>query len=215
MNNYLPLLKAYLKNNRHFWFALYIPVLIMLFVAVERLVPEDAEYWVSYISLDDAIPFWEVFVVPYCLWFPYLIGTGLFLMFTDKEGFLKFMAFVITGFTVSLLFCALVPNGQNLRPAAFERENVFIWLLGRIYAADTCTNVFPSMHVMGCAATAAAAFRSEKMRRFRLTSLVLAVLISASTVLVKQHSLLDVIGGAVLGTVLYLCIYVIPRARRR
>ena len=208
-------LKDFLKDNRHFWLSLYVPVFLVLFFTVERLVPEDTAYWVSYISFDDAIPFWEVFVVPYCLWYPWLLATGLFLMFTDKDGFLKYMTFIIAGFTVSLLFCALVPNGQNLRPARFERENVFIRLLGRIYAVDTCTNVFPSIHVVGCIAGAGAAFRSEKMRRFRLLSLLLAVLISASTVLVKQHSLLDVIGGAALGTILYLFIYVIPWARRR
>ena len=208
-------MKDFLQNNRHFWLALYVPVFLVLFFAVERLVPEDAEYWVSHMALDDAIPFWEVFVVPYCLWYPYLVGTGLFLMFTDRDGFLKYMTFIIAGFTVSLLFCALVPNGQNLRPASFERENVFTWLLGKIYVVDTCTNVFPSIHVVGCLAAAEAAFRSEKMRRFRFTSLLLAVLISASTVLVKQHSLLDVIGGAVLGTILYLLTYVIPWVRRR
>ena len=215
MKKCFTLFKTYLQNNRHCWLALYVPVFLVLFFTVERLVPEDAEYWVSYLSLDDAIPLWEVFVIPYCLWYPYLVGTGLFLMFTDKDGFLKYMTFIIAGFTVSLLFCALVPNGQNLRPAFFERDNVFTWLLGRIYIVDTCTNVFPSIHVVGCLAAADAAFRSEKMRRFRFVSLLLAVLISASTVLVKQHSLLDVIGGAVLGTVLYFFIYVVPWVRRR
>ena len=215
MKKCFTLFKTYLQNNRHCFLALYVPVFIVLFFMVERLVPEDAEYWASYIWLDDVIPFWEVFVIPYCLWYPYLVVTGLFLMFTDKDGFLKYMTFIIVGFTISLIFCALVPNGQNLRPAFFERENVFTWLLGRIYIVDTSTNVFPSIHVVGCLAAADAAFRSEKMRRFRFVSLLLAVLISASTVLVKQHSLLDVIGGAVLGTVLYFLIYVVPWVRRR
>ena len=64
MKKYFSLFKAYLQNNRHCFLALYVPVFIVMFFTVERLVPEDAEYWVSYIWLDDAIPFWEVFVIP-------------------------------------------------------------------------------------------------------------------------------------------------------
>ena len=46
MKKYFSLVKTYLQNNRHFWLALYVPVFLVLFFTVERLVPEDAAYWV-------------------------------------------------------------------------------------------------------------------------------------------------------------------------
>ena len=208
-------LKAYIKANPHVLILLYIPVYLLSYVTVEHLVPSDCDYWVSWMPLDDKIPFIDWFVVPYCMWYPFLIGVGLFLMVKDVPNFKKYAVFLITGFTICLAFCAIVPNGQNLRPERFERETVFTWVISKIYAADTNTNVFPSMHVVGMLAGLAAAMNSSAMKRLRLPVAVLAVLVSASTVFIKQHSFLDVIGGAALCLPLYICIYTIPKLRAR
>lgn len=208
-------LRDYIRRNPHVWLVLYVPVFLILYFTVETLVPSDGDYWVSYMPLDDHIPFAEAFVVPYCLWYPYLIATGLLLMIKDRDNFLKYMYFIMAGFTASLLFCLIVPNGQNLRPDSFERDNIFTVLLSLIYAADTNTNVFPSMHIIGCIAGTVAAFHSRCMVKLRWPSLILALLISASTVLIKQHSFLDIIGGVAFGAVLYILIYIVPKRRRK
>lgn len=206
-------LRQFLRHNPHAYLALYVPVFLVLFFTVEALVPADADYWVSYTRLDDYIPFVPAFIVPYCAWFPYLIATGLYLMVRDRENFLCYMYFIMAGFSAALVFCLLVPNGQNLRPEAFETENIFTRLTGLIYAADTNTNVFPSMHVIGCGAAVCAAFKSPAMRRLRASSLLLSLLICASTVLIKQHSALDILGAAVFIAPLYIFIYVLPKKR--
>ena len=66
------------------------------------------------------------------------------------------------------------------------------------------------MHVIGCAAAVCAAFKSAEMRRYRAPWLILSLLICASTVLIKQHSVLDIIGAAAFVVPLYICIYIIP-----
>ena len=208
-------LRRFLRLNPHAYLALYVPIFMLMFFTVEALVPSDADYWVSYTLLDDYIPFVPAFVLPYCMWYPYLIGTGIFLMLRDRENFLRYMYFIMAGFTSALLFCLLVPNGQDLRPTVFVQDNVFTQLISLIYAADTNTNVFPSMHVIGCAAAVFAAFKSVEMSRLRVPSLILSLFICASTVLIKQHSVLDVIGAAVFVTPLYALIYVLPRLKRR
>ena len=207
--------RTVLKQNPHCLFALYIPVFVIMFFTLEALVPSDCDYWVSHMPLDDRIPFVPAFVLPYCAWYPYLILTGFYLMLRDKPRFLDYMRFIVWGFTAAMAFCLLVPNGQDLRPAGFETDNFFTRLISLIYAADTNTNVFPSMHVIGCAGAVFAAFRSPAMRRGRWASLILALLICASTVLIKQHSFLDVLGALAFIAPLYIAVYVLPKKKER
>lgn len=208
-------IKEYVRRNPHCWLALYLPAYLLMFFAVERLVPEDADYWLSYLPIDDSIPFLEGFVIPYCCWFPLVIGTGLYLMFTDADGFRKYVYFIMIGFTGTLVFCMLSPNGQALRPTVFPRDNILTRLVGLLYAADTPTNVFPSMHVIGAVAASIACFYSEKLKKLRFPVLALSVLITASTVFIKQHSILDVFGGLAVCIPLYFLIYHKPERRTR
>ena len=107
----------------------------------------------------------------------------------------------------SLLFCLVFPNGQDLRPAVFPRENVFTMLVARIYASDTNTNVLPSMHVIGSVAACIGAWYSRALRRWFPLVLVVAVLIILSTVFVKQHSILDIFAGLLVCLPLWWLIY--------
>jgi membrane-associated phospholipid phosphatase len=200
-------LRALLKAHPEYWYVLFVPAYLLCFAVVERLVPSDADYWVSYCRLDDFIPFCEVFVIPYCMWYPLLLTVGLVLMFRDVPAFRRYMYFLILGCGISLLICAVFPNGQDLRPQPFPRENFFTWLLGLIYAADTNTNVLPSMHVVGCAAAAAGVLHSEKKRRLFPPVLVVSVLICLSTVFVKQHSILDLFAGIALSAPIWWLLY--------
>ena len=51
-------------------YAIYVPIYIGLFFVVEKLVPESTDYWVSYMFLDDYIPFREEFIIFYYMWYP-------------------------------------------------------------------------------------------------------------------------------------------------
>lgn len=201
--------KPYLlrKENRYLWYILILPVFLVVFFAEELLVKGD--YWVSYIPLDDIIPFCEYFIIPYLIWFPFLFGTGLFLLLRDHEGFKKYMSFIGLGFFTVSLFFLIFPNGQNLRPESFERSNIFTWALGLIYTVDDNMNVLPSMHVIGAAAAASAICMTKeiKSRPLKISSVLLAVLISVSTTFVKQHSALDVITAIPVAALIFLVLY--------
>ena len=197
-----------MKAHPEYWYILFIPAYLFCFFLVERLVPADADYWVSYLPLDDHIPFLESFVVPYCLWYPLLLFLGFGLLILDVPELKRYIRFLVIGFGFSLLFCLIFPNGQDLRPLPFARHNCFTWLLGRVYAADTNTNVLPSMHVIGCVAAACAVFRTRSaMRRWRWPVLILSVLICCSTVLVKQHSILDIFAALAVCIPIWFLLY--------
>lgn len=187
-----------LRANRHWWLLLYVPFYLTWFFILERLITSD--YWACYLPIDDWIPFWEGFVVPYVLWYPFMIAMGLYLLFRDIPAFVRYMWFLIFGFTFCLVFYMVVPNGQDLRPDTFARDNLLVQLVQRLYSVDTNTNVFPSMHVVGSVAVAYAVFDSDRLRNgwLRAGTVLLAAVISVSILFVKQHSALDLIGALVL-----------------
>ena len=196
-----------MKEHPEYWYILFLPGFLLCFFLVEKLVPSDCDYWVSHCRLDDYIPFLEIFVIPYCLWYPLLFCVGIYLMLTDPPELRRYAWFLIIGCGLSLLICLLFPNGQDLRPASFEHENFCTWLLGKIYAADTNTNVLPSMHVVGAFAAAVASRRSRKLRRWSPLVIAVAVLICISTVFVKQHSMLDIFAGILLALPIWWALY--------
>ena len=179
------------ENYRHLWLLSIWVVYLVLFYVIEHVVTDD--YWVSYLPLDDKIPFCAGFILPYCLWHPLLALMTAYLAFYDAENFKRFMAFIGIGFITTGIFCLIFPNGQDLRVSEFARETVCTKLVRLIYAADTNTNVLPSMHVIGCGALIAACFHTPSLRKRHLhwVMLPLGLLISISTVFVKQHSILD------------------------
>lgn len=208
-------LRAYLKENPHLYYILFVPAFLLCFFSLESYIGPEQDYWSVYSPLDEHIPFIEYFVLPYYLWYPLLFSTGLILLLRDIPAFKKYMLFLIISFGGALLICLLVPNGQDLRPESFPRSNIFSSLVGLMYSMDTNTNVFPSMHVLGSVAAAAAVFKSEKTQALRPLWLLLAILISASTVFIKQHSILDVLGALVLALPIYMALYFRGRGEKK
>ncbi len=201
-------------NYRHFWLLSIWVVYLVLFFIIEHVVTDN--YWVSYLPLDDKIPFCEYFIIPYCMWHPLLALMTAYLAFFDAGNFKRYMAFIGIGFLTTGIFCLLFPNGQDLRVTAFPRENFCSWLVRLVYAADTNTNVLPSMHVIGCGALIAACFHTPSLRKHHLhwVMLPLGLLISVSTVFVKQHSILDFIVAVPFTLLVHWLVYgVIFRAR--
>lgn len=200
-------LKSSAGSRRYLLWFLYLPVYLICFFLLERHITPDSAYWVSYMPLDDCIPFVEAFAIPYCTWYPFLLGTAVYLAVRDRREFCRYAHFLVLGLSISLLICLIFPNGQDLRPAVMPRDNVFTRLVSLIYAADTNTNVFPSMHVVGMIAGTSALFHAECARRLRFPAAALTVLVAASTVFIKQHSFLDILGGAALCIPLYAAVY--------
>ena len=187
-------------------YAIYVPIYIGAFFLVEKLVPETADYWVSYIFLDDYIPFREEFIIFYYLWYPALVAIGVFLLLKDEYEYKRYMISIMITFTFTLIFCLLVPNGQDLRPDVFPRENFFTDIVAAIYAADTNTNVMPSVHAIGAFLGMISTHRTKQIRSrawiFAMDVLWLAI--ALSTCFVKQHSILDIFGSVAVCLVVYI-----------
>ena len=57
----------------------------------------NVRYMIIHMNIDDYIPFCEVFIVPYLLWFLYIPAVLLYLFFKDREivTMLPFSSFAI------------------------------------------------------------------------------------------------------------------------
>ena len=54
-------------------YALWLPLYLLLFLALERM--PTGRYWATQLPVDARIPFCEWFIIPYCLWYPFLVLT--------------------------------------------------------------------------------------------------------------------------------------------
>jgi membrane-associated phospholipid phosphatase len=161
-------------------------------------------------AVDDYIPFVEYFIVPYLLWFVYVTYAVLHFLFNNKIEFYKLCTFLFTGMTVFLIVSTIYPNGQHLRPYIFLHNNVCTDLVKWLYATDTPTNLFPSIHVYNALGVHFAIVNSESFRnnkRVRIGSFILMASIIMSTMFLKQHSVFDVITAFVMATVMYSFVY--------
>ena len=178
----------------HLKLLLYWPIFLLFFLFVERLSPVDYYYPVS-CTLDAYIPFCEYFLIPYLFWFLYLIGMHLYTLLYDIEAFRKLMWFIIISYSIGMIIYLLFPTCQELRPAVFERDNMFTRFLYYFYQFDTNTNVCPSLHVVGSVAVWCTSLDIKQFRSvpWRIFFGITTFLICVATLFLKQHSVIDVI----------------------
>lgn len=195
-------MKEFIKKYRHAWLILtYLPFYMLWFFLLERYVTKG--YHIIESPLDAYIPFNEVFIIPYLLWFPFIAVSVLYFIFRDRTECYRLCGVLITGMTVFLLVSTFFPNGVALRPVLSElgRNNIFLDLVAGLHKADTSTNVCPSIHVYNSLAVCIAFFASSHFkgkRLFKAGVLILTVLICMSTVFLKQHSVIDVMWAFIL-----------------
>ena len=186
-------------------------------------------YHVMECRIDRMIPFHSIFIIPYLMWFPYqFILLGYFLLGgLDHKEFYRFMAYVCGGMTCFLLVSWLYPTALDLRPVLPADGSVFDGMVRWLYSIDTPTNVMPSLHVYNSIVFHIAFCRSLsqgqespngfKIRSFvfsekgwKVLSLVTITFIILSTVMVKQHSVIDIVMGMVMAGAGYLQVYKMP-----
>ena len=106
-------IKTWIRENPHVWWTLVLPVYLTLFFIIEHFIKDN--YWATQTSIDYHIPFIPQFIVIYDSWSFLLFALGIYLIVKDPEGFRRYMWTILLTFFTATAFCALVPNGQDLR----------------------------------------------------------------------------------------------------
>ncbi|MBQ3157636.1 MAG: phosphatidic acid phosphatase [Clostridia bacterium] len=203
---------------RHVLLLLYWLAYLLSFILLERLLPA-ATYNTVWCKLDDLIPFCEWFIFPYMSWHVSLLWMSLYTLAYDIPAFKRFMWYLILTTVLAEIVYVVWPSQQLLRPdlAALGRSNLLTKLCGIIYTVDTNTNVCPSLHCIGGFAIL---FAALDMPRFRTKGwtvffVIFALLICASTVFMKQHSIVDFFAAIPVILIGWLAIYLPPMIGHR
>lgn len=195
-------------KHKHLLLQLYWALYLPWFAYLERTV--TTRFHIVHVALDDYIPFCEYFIIPYFLWFAYIAAAMIYFAFKNKQDYFNLCKILFFGMTVFLIISTIYPNSHYLRPAVFKDDNIFIDMVRSLYAADTATNLFPSIHVYNSIAVNSVIWRSQNFKKNRLIrcgSAALCTSIVLSTVFLKQHSVFDVATGLALAAFTIAYVY--------
>jgi membrane-associated phospholipid phosphatase len=145
---------------------------------------------VLFLPGEERLPFWPVFEYLYVL--TYFIPALLVITVRDYTTFTRLLRAATLTLCVAYTTYLIFP--VYLKRPPLEVTSLHTWLLSVEYL-DKPYNHFPSLHV---AFTSLAVLASQVTRRTRTGLAILAVAIGASTVLVKQHYIVDVLYGFIL-----------------
>lgn len=150
-------------------------------------------------SLDIALPFVPFFISFYVLaYIQWIIGFVVIGRGGREVAFPMFIGELIAKGIALACFVFLPTTVQGLRPSVESLQGGGIWceLSARIFTMDAMDNCFPSVHCLESWVCFRGALKLKKLPRwYAPTMLAMTLLVFASTVLVKQHVLIDIVGG--------------------
>lgn len=185
--------------------------LLFYLAAFQWLEANVVPKYIIHCKLDEIIPFREEFIIPYIFWFLYIPGAFIWFKRRSLQDYTKLCVTMFSGLTICLVIYYIFPTGLNLRLASSPHDTGFLYnMVGMLRAIDTPTNVCPSIHVMNTVMVfqAVCSFDNLKHRKLTITvHFIIMVLICASTVMLDQHSVIDVVCGAMMSFVLHGLVY--------
>jgi membrane-associated phospholipid phosphatase len=155
-------------------------------------------YLIGFNWMDQQIPF-----LPWTIWFyisQYLILPFSFIWVQEEENFSHMYYSMLAAIFFSCSIFFFYPT-RILRPETLDSSIVDTvrWLL---YKVDAPTNCFPSLHVAFACLSSIYVMREHKF--IGVISWIWSILIIISTMTLKQHYVIDVIGGIIVAFVSYL-----------
>lgn len=150
-------------------------------------------YWK--IDFDNKIPFAPIFIIPYVGYFLYIPATVLLLWNTKHIN--SFLITYSISYILAELFWYFVPNGVKRMPIA--KKDIFSRLTSFIHLHDDDTNGFPSAHVI--TSLICSYFLVLMFPQSVIIIWSISFLVCISTVLIKQHYVLDILGGIIFSIV--------------
>lgn len=164
---------------------------LILFFLTESMIPAEQCYSV-HCAIDDWIPFWEVFWIPYVFWYALIaLSLGYFLL-RNVDSFKRLQTYIMITQAVAIIVYVVLPTRQDLRPEAFPRDNFLTQCVEFLYQIDTNTGVCPSLHVAISLGILSVWSKEKGISRWWKAFVAMAVvLICLSTMFIKQHSAVD------------------------
>ncbi len=205
-------MKLDIKIDKYRILFLIYGILYMVCFSILEKIRTGSGLYIVHTSLDERIPFCEFFIVPYFSWFLY---AGIVLFYTTwteqgADSFKRVAISMVVGTGIFLIVSFVFPNAQDLRPEVFARDNIFVTAVQWLYRIDTPTNVLPSLHVYVSMMMNSTIWHDKNLKENKVVcyiSMIWALFIIMSTMLLKQHSIIDVIVAIVLAKAMDFILY--------
>lgn len=152
------------------------------------------------LPIDAAIPLVPEWTFIYAFTFLFW-GAGLIMTARQEKPLCyRLLGCVVTAELICMVFFLLLPS-YVIRPE-LEVDGLSSWMLSVIYSMDEPTNCFPSMHCLLTYMVFRQSLHCDSVRPWmKVFAGLVTVLVCLSTVFVKQHVVLDVIGGLACGEI--------------
>lgn len=145
--------------------------------------------------IDSLIPFNTLAIVPYCIWYFLIFIIPYYYYKEDKELISKYIvSYVLITIIANIIFI-VCPTTVN-RPT-ISGNDIFSIMTKIVFFVDNePLNCFPSLH---CAISFLWIIYTLSMKNsnkyFKLFITIISILIIISTLFIKQHVFIDMIGG--------------------
>ncbi|MBO0960222.1 inositol phosphorylceramide synthase [Neobacillus sp. MM2021_6] len=188
-----------IKKTPYLLFLLVIPLLASVYQFLNTRSHKAVDISTS---IDQAIPFLPIFIIPYILWYAYIFCYLIYFCFKDTKVYLKTLLLIVIAelicFVIYFFFQTTVP-----RPVLVG-DHILTQLVQWIYTKDRPFNCFPSIHVLTTFAVMLASLHIKNKHLLNTLCIhFLGSCIIISTLFVKQHVIFDMIGSMFLVTFLY------------
>ena len=166
--------------------------------------------------IDDNIPFIGVFVIIYIYSYVFWVCGPAAVSLTGKKNFTNFVVALLASYVVGFLFFVFMPTYIDRAAEGVYRytegPGAIAWMLRFIYsndgAGDIGYNLFPSYHcLISMCCYLGVRKRPEISKGFRVYSFIMTVLICMSTVFIKQHYFMDIVGGLAVPAICFAVVY--------
>ncbi len=155
--------------------------------------------WITLQAWDQKVPLWLPALIAYQSLFFVGVGLLLWLWWKRRRSFRRLALTWITDALISNTIFFILPT-KMLRPTIQATDFWTCWLQ-QVYAYDLPFNAFPSLHVSTALIMGWFWWRNISKVWLKVIGIMWALAVMVSTILVKQHSLLDVLGGLIVGLV--------------
>ncbi|MBA9087174.1 membrane-associated phospholipid phosphatase [Fontibacillus solani] len=185
----------------------YTPLLWILVIPVLNLFYGPLNHGEGIVSslmtdLDKQIPFVPVFIIPYLLWYPFIIIMLIAFFLSNKRAYYLILLTQCLGLISCYLVYALFQTTVS-RPSILE-YGILYKLVAFVYNTDQPFNCFPSIHVLTSYLMIRGVSLCPKLSKlFRVVVYTCSWSIICSTLFVKQHVLLDIAGAIALVEILW------------
>jgi hypothetical protein len=192
-------MKAKLKETPYLLFLLVMPILGLIYKILNT---NPRNPVILSTNLDTMIPFLPIFIVPYIVWYAFILGYLVYFWYKDISVYLKTLSVIVIGelvcFVIYFYFQTTVPRPKLVG------DGILVDLVGMIYSHDQPFNAFPSIHVLTTFAIILGNINIRNKHIFHSVFVsVMGSMIIISTLFVKQHYILDMFASMFLTSFIY------------